>query len=105
MPECSRLRSAHILARRWFAKAGLDAHADAYIRYLTEHGYAVPTVECYFRCVAHFLHWAVQQHAAFHDVSDALIDRFIHGHLPRCLVRAAAPENERGRPRCANAFS
>jgi integrase/recombinase XerD len=84
MPKYSRLRSGHILARRWFAKAGLEAHADAYIRYLTEHGYAVPTVECYFRCVAHFLHWAVQQHAAFHDVGDALIDRFIHGHLPHC---------------------
>jgi site-specific recombinase XerD len=77
MPKYSRLRSGHILARRWFAKAGLEAHADAYIRYLTEHGYAVPTVECYFRCVAHFLHWAVQQHAAFHDVGDALIDRWI----------------------------
>jgi len=84
MPKFSRLRSGHILARRWFAKAGLEAHADAYIRYLTEHGYAVPTVECYFRCVAHFVHWAVQQHAAFHDVGDALIDRFIHGHLPHC---------------------
>ncbi|REE18333.1 hypothetical protein B0G71_1338 [Paraburkholderia sp. BL27I4N3] len=84
MPKCSRLRSGHILARRWFAEAGLEAHADAYIRYLTEHGYAVPTVECYFRCVAHFLHWAVQQHAAFHDVGDALIERFIQEHLPHC---------------------
>ena len=75
-------------------EAALEAHADAYIRYLTEQGYAVPTVECYFRCVAHFLHWAVQQHVAFHDVGDALIDRFIHGHLPHCQC---APQCRRTR--------
>ena len=35
-------------------------------------------------CRVFFLHWAVQQHAAVHDVGDALFDRFIHGHLPQC---------------------
>jgi hypothetical protein len=42
-----------------------------------------------------FCHWAVQQHAAFHDVGDALIDRFIHGHLPIVSARRSAGERAR----------
>ena len=84
MPKYSRLKPGHILAQRWFAKVGLDAHADAYIRYLTDRGYAPRTAECYFRSVAHFVHWTSERHVAFHDADDALIDHFLYRHLPHC---------------------
>jgi hypothetical protein len=51
------------------------------------------------------LHWAVQQHAAFHDVGDALIEPLHPRTSAPLSVRAAVPENERGRPRCADALS
>lgn len=49
MPKCSRLRSGHTLARRWFAKAGLEAHADAYIPVFTRNPNRLPirTMELY----------------------------------------------------------
>ena len=84
MPKYSRVRPGHILAERWFAKAGLEALSDVYRRYLVERGYATQTVESYFRSVAHFVHWASPRGIAPNEVGDALIDRFIYEHLPRC---------------------
>ena len=84
MPKYSRLRPGHILAERWFAKAGLEALSDSYRRHLVERGYATQTVESYFRSAAHFVHWASQQGIAPNEVDDALIDRFLYEHLPHC---------------------
>ena len=84
MPIHSRLKPGHILAEQWFIKAALEAHADAYVQYLTERGYARETVECYFRSVAHFVHWASQQDVALCDINEAVINRFLDGHLPHC---------------------
>ncbi len=84
MPKYSRVRPGHILAERWFAKAGLEELSGVYRRYLVERGYATQTVEGYFRSVAHFVHWASLQGIAPNEVGDALIDRFIDEHLPRC---------------------
>ncbi len=71
MPKHSRLRPGHILAERWFAKAGLEAPADLFHRYLAERGYAAETVESYFRSVAHFVHWASQQGTTLSEADDA----------------------------------
>lgn len=84
MQTHSRVRPGHILAQRWFSKAGLGVHADSYCRYLTERGYRQVTVESYFRSVAHFVHWISGQGIGLRELSGPLIDRFIYGHLPRC---------------------
>lgn len=84
MPEYSRIKPGHILGERWFAEAALGVHADAYVHYLTERGYAPETVECYFRSVAHFVHWISQQGVALGDIREGLINQFLDGHLPRC---------------------
>jgi len=94
MPTYSRIKPGHLLGERWFAKAALGTHADAYIHYLTERGYARETVECYFMSVAHFVHWISQQDIAFFDISEAIIDRFLYGHLPHCRC---APQCRRTR--------
>lgn len=84
MPTHSRLRPGHILAKRWFVKAGLGVYVDSYRRYLIERGYRQVTVESYFRSVAHFVHWTSGQGIDLRERGNSLIDRFIYGHLPHC---------------------
>jgi site-specific recombinase XerD len=94
MSTYSRLKPGHILAQRWFARAALEAHANAYVQYLTERGYARETVERYFRSVAHFVRWISQQDVALCDLSETLVNRFLDGRLPRCRC---APRCRRAR--------
>ncbi|WP_349606106.1 site-specific integrase [Cupriavidus sp. DF5525] len=84
MPTYSRIKPGHLLSERWFAKAALGAHADAYVHYLTERGYARETVECYFRSVAHFVHWNSLRGVVLREMDEAVINRFLDGHLPHC---------------------
>lgn len=88
MPKYSRIKPGHVLGERWFAEAALGAHADSYVHYLTERGYAQETVECYFRSVAHFVRWISQQGLALCDISEPLISQFLDGHLPHCRCAA-----------------
>ncbi|WP_165848140.1 site-specific integrase [Paraburkholderia lacunae] len=96
MPTYSRIKRGHILGRQWFAKAALEAHADAYVLYLSERGYAAETVQCYLRSVAHFVHWISQRGVGLGDISESAITRYLACHLPRC--RCAMPPHKGRRP-------
>ncbi|WP_176385995.1 site-specific integrase [Paraburkholderia youngii] len=84
MPKYTRIRPGHLLCEHWFEEAALRTHADAYVQYLIDRGYARETVECYFRCVAHFIHWMAQRGINLCDVSKSTIVQFLERHLPHC---------------------
>lgn len=90
----SRLRPGHFLAQRWFAQSGMETHAASYRRYLTKRGYSQNTMERYYRGLAHFAHWISGQRIGLREVDDALIGRFLFGHLLHCHC---APKCERTR--------
>ena len=96
MSMYSRIKPGQILGEQWFSKAALAAHADAYVDYLTERGYAVETVERYFRCVAHFVHWLSERGAGLSDINEAIVNRFLDQHLPhcRCAPRCRRTRND-----------
>ena len=68
----------------WFAGTPLSASADAYIRYLTERGYAAGTVKGYFVSAAQFAQWFTRQGVDLTDLREELIDRFVDIHLLTC---------------------
>ncbi|MFQ5410060.1 MAG: site-specific integrase [Anaerolineales bacterium] len=72
------------LEREWLAESTLGAHADAYLHYLTECGYATRTTASYLSCLAHFSHWFAQRRACLDDLSGVLITDFLDSHLPEC---------------------
>ena len=80
---------AQRVAREWFTKSILSASANAYVRYLSERGYAPGTIEGYFRSVAHFAHWSEGQRVCLTNIDEGLIHRFLNEHLPdcRCALR------------------
>ncbi len=84
MSQTSSLRRGHNVACRWYSQSGLTAEADSYVRHLTERGYAAPTVECYFRGVAHFAHWGLARGITLYNASGAQINQFLYEHLPHC---------------------
>jgi len=88
MPTYSRIKPGHLLSEQWFAMAAMETHADAYVLYLTERGYARETVECYFRSVAHFVHWNSRRGVALSKIDEAIINQFLDEHLPHCRCAA-----------------
>jgi site-specific recombinase XerD len=96
MPKSTRARPGWNRSQAWFATATLGASADAYIRYLTELGYAEGTINSYFGCVAHFLHWLSRQRTGSREITAGRINRFLDEHLPhcRCAPRCRRTEHE-----------
>src|ERR1035441_6866400 len=88
MVQRTRVRSGQRRSEEWFAAASLGSSADAYVRYLTERGYAAESIKGYFRSVAHFVHWLTQRRFRARDICDFLTDRFGAGTLS---VSAHAP--------------
>lgn len=84
MPKSTRARPGWNRSQAWFATATLDASADAFIRYLTERGYAEGTINSYFGSVAHFLHWLSRQRTGSREINEVRINRFLDRHLPHC---------------------
>jgi integrase/recombinase XerD len=84
MVQRTRVRSGQRRSEEWFAAASLGSSADAYVRYLTERGYAAESIKGYFRSVAHFVHWLTQRRFRVRDICESLIDRFLDRHLPGC---------------------
>ena len=84
MPKYSRIKPGHLLGQQWFEEATLRTHADAYVQYLTERGYARETVECYFRSVAHFVHWISKRDIYLCDINESTVNQFLDRHLPHC---------------------
>jgi site-specific recombinase XerD len=80
----TRFRSGQRRSEDWFAAASLGDTADAYLRYLTERGYAAESIKGYFRSVAHFVHWCTRRGFAVKGIHESRIDQFLDGHLPRC---------------------
>ena len=79
-----RINPGHLLGQQWFDEASLSPYADAYVHYLTGQGYARETVECYFRSVAHFLHWISQRNISLCHITESTVKDFLDRHLPHC---------------------
>ena len=84
MVAFTRFRPAETLCSKWFAQSPLRLTADSYVRYLTERGYAAPTVDFYFRSVAHFVYWFDHRRAEIRDINESLMERFVNKYLPVC---------------------
>lgn len=72
------------IARAWFANTTLASSADEFLRYLSVHGYAAPTINIYFSGVAHFVHWLGRRRFGIADINEGLLGRFLSEHLPHC---------------------
>jgi site-specific recombinase XerD len=68
----------------WFSGTVLSSSSDAYIRFLTDRGYAPGTVNSYLRCVAHFAHWSASRRLALENIHEAAVTAFLEKHLPTC---------------------
>lgn len=71
-------------ARAWLSDSVLGVWLDSYARYLTERGYSFSSIRNYLSCVAHFAHWLKKRRATLGEIDEALIQRFLGSHLPRC---------------------
>ena len=67
-----------------FADTPLSADADAYLRYLTERGYAPRTIKGYCVNVAQFARWVARQRVDHTHFDEKLIARFVDKHLLAC---------------------
>ena len=84
MPKPTRYPSAARCIEGWFAAAGLAVQCKAYVEYLTERGYGTRSIKSYFRSVAHFVHWLTRHQVRASQINEALVNRFLERHLPRC---------------------
>ena len=84
MVRHTRFQGQQQPSEEWFAAASLEATAAAYVKYLTERGYAAESIKGYFGSVAHFVHWLTRCGLRATDITDSVIDRFLDRHLPVC---------------------
>jgi integrase/recombinase XerC len=93
MDHTQQSRSEHT---DWLDKGPLAPHLDAYLRHLTERGYARHTIVCYLACLAHFSQWSYRRRQPVHRIDEALVAAFLDEHLPRCncagAVRSSRPD-------------
>jgi integrase/recombinase XerC len=93
MDHTRQSRSEHT---HWLRKGPLAPHLDAYLRHLTERGYARPTIVSYLACLAHFSQWAYCRRQSVRGIDEALVAAFLDEHLPRCncagAVRSSRPD-------------
>lgn len=71
-------------ARAWLSDSVLGVWSDSYGRYMTERGYSFSSIRAYLSCVAHFAHWLKKRRATLCQIDEALVQRFLEDHLPRC---------------------
>jgi site-specific recombinase XerD len=71
-------------ARLLLSNSLLSAHSDSYARYLAERGYSLSSIKDYESCIAHFAHWLKKRRATLGQIDEALAQRFLDDHLPRC---------------------
>jgi site-specific recombinase XerD len=74
--------SARVIRR--LRASNLGASFDDLIAYLVERGHPVSTIQQYVQSVEHFDGWLRRTRRSAADVDEALVDRFIERHLPRC---------------------
>jgi integrase/recombinase XerD len=83
MTELAQLRLARA-SRDWFSNTELASSAEAYVRSLSERGYAPQTVRTYLDSVAHFAHWCDRQRIGLVEINEGAVERFLNRHLPLC---------------------
>jgi integrase/recombinase XerC len=92
MDHTRQSRSEHT---DWLRKGPLAPHLNAYLRHLTERGYAPGTIVSYLACLAHFSQWAYRRRQSVRGIDEALVAAFLDEHLPRCncagAVRSSRP--------------
>ena len=69
----------------------LGAWLEAYVAYLDARGHAPGTIQKYAQAVEHFGAWLTSEQLAIEDVSQAMINSFLHDHLPLCRCPTPAP--------------
>lgn len=83
MTDLVRLRLARG-SREWFSDTELGSSAHAYVRSLSERGYASQTVQIYLESVAHFAYWCARQRISLLEINEAAVEHFMDRHLPLC---------------------
>jgi len=101
MTEHARLKLARA-SRKWFSDTDLASSVDAYVRHLSERGYAPKTVQIYLESVAHFAHWSGRHCIGLPAIDEAAVKRFLIRHLPFCRC---AQRCQRTRPSAAAALA
>lgn len=85
-------------SREWFSDPDFASSAEAFVRSLTEQGYALQTVHIYMEGVAHFAHWCTRRSIGLKDIDDTTVACFLDRHLPvcRCAPRCQRTRNNMG---------
>src|SRR3954454_9248234 len=69
----------------------LGAWIELYVAYLDARGHPPGVIQQYVQSVEHFGVWLTSEHIAIEDVTRAMIDSFLHEHLPHCQCAPPAP--------------
>jgi integrase/recombinase XerD len=101
MSKFTRINRSQNGGKEWLSAVPPGTSSDAYIRYLTERGYADGTVHAYFGSVAHFVHWLTLNRFDLNTVGEISIGRFLDEHLPHCRC---APRCRRARKEASAAL-
>jgi len=78
------IRGLHHSSTGWLLDSQLAPYVDAFKHHLSEGRYALHTASAYVACVAHFAHWSTLCHLDIHRLDEAVVQRFLDAHLPRC---------------------
>lgn len=76
--------SIHPVPAAWLRDSDLAPFVPAYVRRLADRHYATNTVRMYVYGVAHFARWTRRCRVGVRDLGDAVVQRFVDEHLPRC---------------------
>jgi integrase/recombinase XerD len=80
---------ASFVHRAWLVDSALEGIATSYLDCLRTQRYAEDTIYDLLSAVAHFAHWMKFKELVTSNIDEALVDRFVHTHLPHC--RCPAP--------------
>lgn len=78
----------NFVRRDWLLDGPLNDFVADYADLLRKERYSERTVQIYLGCLAHFSHWVRSDGVGCPELDAALIQRFLHEHLPICTCPA-----------------
>lgn len=72
------------ISRQWLLDSPFEQSAEKMAKQLTDCGYSARTIVCYLSGISHLAYWAQTEGLKAAQVSQTVIERFIHTHLPIC---------------------
>ena len=86
-------RSARVRRRMADTQLGIILHR--FVLDLHARGHAHGSIQSYGQIAEHFSRWLARQGVALRQIDDAVVERFLRGHLPRCRCPKPAPTHAR----------